>query len=532
MNPVPIGVVGELFAGGDGLALGYWNSAGLTTDRFIPNPISKTPGDRLYRTGDLCRWMTGGIIEFVGRADDQVKIRGFRVELGEVETALLRHPAVVDAAVLARPGSDGMRELAAWIVGRPGQEPTFTILRTELAKWLPEYMIPREFTILDKLPLTANGKLNRRALEKSAGRRLTAVTSSAPQNDAEKKLCAIWQKLLRLEHVGVHDNFFEVGGHSLLAIKLVTEMQIQFGAKIPLATLFAAPTVAELAGLIEGRERIPETSPINHFRGAGGGVPLFYVPGIHGFGFLPEVIAKKVGESGRFFDGFEYPGLTGPEAMPSRVEELAAALMPQLEKIWPEGPCFLAGYSFGGTVAFELARQLQAKGRIVPLLVLMDSSNHGARLRKRSLREMWRVFRDRSANGDIYSIGSSIMQASLNKMRFLLDRRLATRVQPGAGVDSIEKAMERANQQYHPGAFNGRVTLLKVDEPVFCGFRHTYEYDPLNGWGPVCLGGVEVIRVKGDHFTFLEEPAIHDIAEIMRRLLAQANEQIATPRRS
>jgi amino acid adenylation domain-containing protein len=532
MQPVPVGVPGELYAGGDGVALGYLNQPELTAERFVPDPFSSKPGSRLYRTGDFVRWRWDGRLEFLGRLDDQVKIRGFRVELNEVETALRRHPAVADAAVLARPAGDGARELAAWIVARPDQELTLSRLRSELAQWLPEYMIPSDFTVLDKLPLNANSKVDRKALEKSTGRRLTGVTVSASRNDLENKLCALWQDLLRQERVGIHDNFFDLGGHSLLAMRLVTALQKQFGAKISLAALFAAPTIAEMARLIGNPEGSVGLPPVNHFRGSGAGIPLFYIPGVFGFEFLPELIAKRVAETGRFYDGFEYPGLNGAEPIPARVEELAASLVPQLEKVWPEGPCLLAGYSFGGTVAFELARQLQAKGREVPLVVLLDSINREVRSRKRSVKELLKAFRDRASDKSLFSFGGLVLQATVNKARFLWNRGMSANAMPEGGADSMEQVLKRANQQYRPGVFNGKVTLVKVEEPHFCGFRYASEVDPFNGWGEVCRGGVEVIRVKGDHVSFLKEPFIHDLAEKMRRLLAQANAQLVTSRPS
>jgi amino acid adenylation domain-containing protein len=525
-QPVPVGVPGELYAGGDGVALGYLNQPELTAEWFVPNPFSSRPGSRLYRTGDFVRWRSDGSLEFLGRFDDQVKIRGFRVELNEVETALRRLPAVADAAVLARPASDGTRELVAWIVARPDYELSFSRLRSELAQWLPEYMMPNDFTVLDKLPLNTNRKVNRKALEKSSGRRLTGATVSAPRNGVENRLCALWQDLLRHRRVGIHDNFFDLGGHSLLAMRLLTGLEKQFGAKISLATLFAAPTIAEMARLIGNSESSVELSLASHFRGSGTGIPLFYIPGIAGLEFLPKLIANRVGESGRFYDGFEYPGLNGKEPIPARVEELASSLVPQLEKVWPEGSCFLAGYSFGGTVAFELARQLQAKGRDVPLVVMLDSFNRGLRLSKRSVKELLEALRDGSSDKNFFSLGGLVLRATINKARILGKRGESLNAMPESGTDSMEQVLLRANQQYRPGIFNGKITLVKVEEPPFCGFRYVSQVDPFNGWGEVCRGGVEVIRVKGDHNTFLKEPFVHDLAEMMRRLLAQANERV------
>jgi amino acid adenylation domain-containing protein len=260
MHPVPIGVAGELFTGGDGLACGYWNQPALTAERFVSNPFSDGAGSRLYRTGDRCRWRADGTIDFLGRFDDQVKIRGFRVELSEVETALRRHPAVADAAVQAQTADDGTQELTAWIVARPDREPTISNLRSELAQWLPEYMIPHEFAVLQRLPLNPNGKLDRKALRNQEGIHLKAGTEYiAPRNDLERRLCKIWQEVLAVERLSIHDNFFDLGGHSLAAMRVLTRVQQFLGESVPVLTLFSKPTIAELASQLadNGLSEIP-----------------------------------------------------------------------------------------------------------------------------------------------------------------------------------------------------------------------------------------------------------------------------------
>ncbi|HET6230713.1 MAG TPA: amino acid adenylation domain-containing protein [Longimicrobiaceae bacterium] len=249
MQPVPVGVTGELYIGGDGLARGYLGRAGLTAERFVPNPF--IGGQRLYKTGDAVRWNASGAIEFVGRLDEQVKIRGFRIELGEIEAALSSHASVRDVTVIAGEDVPGNKRLVAYVVASTESvDVDAAVLRAHLTASLPEYMVPSAFVTLDALPLTPNGKVNRRALpapELSAD----AESYVAPRNAAEEVVAGVWSEVLGVERIGVHDNFFEMGGHSLLATQVVTRIRNAFGSQLPLRALFEAPTVAGLAAKVE-----------------------------------------------------------------------------------------------------------------------------------------------------------------------------------------------------------------------------------------------------------------------------------------
>jgi aspartate racemase len=255
-QPVPIGVTGELYIGGDGLARGYLGRPDITAERFVPHPFADEPGARLYRTGDLVRYLADGRIEFNGRADDQVKLRGFRVEPGEIEAVLVEHEAVKEAVVVARADEGGDKRLVAYVVSRDGGEVEASELRVFLRRRLPEYLIPAAFVVLGELPLTPNGKVDRRALpepERAQARQPGEYV--APATPVEQALAAMWAELLGVERVGVHDDFFELGGHSLLAAQLSTRLRAAFGVALPLRRLFEAPTVARLAKLIEEAER-------------------------------------------------------------------------------------------------------------------------------------------------------------------------------------------------------------------------------------------------------------------------------------
>ncbi len=257
MRPVPIGVTGELHIGGDGLARGYLDRPGLTAERFVPDPFGSEPGRRLYKTGDLARWLANGQVEFIGRNDFQVKVRGFRIELGEIETVLRGHDDVREAVVTAYAGNEGDTHLAAYVVAN-GPAPARSDLRAFLKEKLPDYMLPQLYDFLDKLPLTAHGKVDRRALPQPEGvERELESPFVAPGNAVEEVLCEIFAEVLSVARVGVHDNFFELGGHSLLATQLVSRVRKTFQAELALRKIFEAPTVATLGALLVAGEPSP-----------------------------------------------------------------------------------------------------------------------------------------------------------------------------------------------------------------------------------------------------------------------------------
>jgi amino acid adenylation domain-containing protein len=252
LRPVPVGVVGEVYSGGDGLARGYWRRPDLTAERFVPDPLGTRPGARLYRTGDLARFMPDGNVEYLGRRDFQVKVRGFRIELGEVEAALAKHPAVEQTVVVASEGEAGDSLLVAYIVSHGGAALRSGDLRNFLKESLPDYMVPSVFVSLDAFPLTPNGKINRLALPAQSRARVeTGERYVAPSTPTEEILAGVWSGLLGLERVGAHDNFFELGGHSLLATRVVSRVRELFGVELPLRNLFEVPTVAGLAASLE-----------------------------------------------------------------------------------------------------------------------------------------------------------------------------------------------------------------------------------------------------------------------------------------
>jgi acyl-coenzyme A synthetase/AMP-(fatty) acid ligase/acyl carrier protein len=258
LEPVPIGVTGELYIGGNGLARGYLDHPALTAERFVPDPFGAEPGRRLYKTGDLMRWLPNGQIEFVGRNDFQIKVRGFRVELGEIESVLRAHESVREAVVVARTDARDDAYLTAYVVAARGPLPAAGELRAFLKEKLPEYMLPSVYVVLDKLPLTPHGKVDRQALPRPEGtERELDVPFVGPRNAIEEVLAEVFGEVLRVERVGVNDNFFDLGGHSLLATQLVSRVRKDFQPDLPLRKIFEAPTVAALAALLVAGEPSP-----------------------------------------------------------------------------------------------------------------------------------------------------------------------------------------------------------------------------------------------------------------------------------
>ncbi|MCU1261291.1 MAG: amino acid adenylation domain protein [Bryobacterales bacterium] len=370
---VPTGTVGELYIGGEGVARAYLHQPNLTAERFLINPFTRD-GSRMYRTGDLVRWSDDGLLEFIGRADDQVKINGHRVELGEIETLLLQHATIAQAAVAAHRDRDGAVSLCAYLVTQSGAAIDNDGVRTFLAGRLPNAMIPASFIVLDEMPLTPSGKLDRKALP--VPERGSRNAHAEPVTPTEKKLAALWQQVLGVQRVGLHDNFFELGGDSLNVAEVVAHFPAWFEMELPLGSLFEAPTIAVLAALMErlGGEYNDPLSVVLPLRTVGktAQLPLFC---IH------PIIGVSMGFSGllRHLDptipvyGLQSRGLRGGGSLPGSVEEIAADYLAQIRRIQPEGPYRLIGRSLGGLIAHSIAGQMRSQGLKVEMLAMIDS---------------------------------------------------------------------------------------------------------------------------------------------------------------
>jgi enterobactin synthetase component F len=368
-QPLPIGATGELYIGGAGVAKGYLNRPQLTEARFLPDPFAGESG-RMYRTGDLARWRDDGVLEFLGRADQQVKIRGHRVEPGEIESALIAHPAVAEAVVIGQCEDDGATSLVAYLVTRPQHQPSTEALRDFLTGRLPEYMIPSVFMLLPALPLNANGKLDRKALP--APRRTASRGYVAARTPVEQQLVQLWQELLGIERIGIHDNFFELGGDSLRAAEMLARFPQQFGAELPLGQLFEASTIAGLAACLQRLEDASDPlRGILPLRTEGRDAPLFCIHPVIGLGWSYANLLRHVPAEVPVY-ALQSPGLRSGDA-PASIEAIAADYLAQIRRIQPNGPYRLLGWSLGGLIAHAMAVQLRAQGERIQLLAMLDA---------------------------------------------------------------------------------------------------------------------------------------------------------------
>lgn len=366
---VPVGVPGELYIAGAGVARGYVGRGGLTAERFVPHPFAA--GERVYRTGDLVRWNERAQLEFIGRTDHQVKVRGHRIEPGEIESVLSAHAGVSQAVVVAHEDVPGDKRLVAYVVAAHGRAPTSSQLREYLKERLPESMVPSAVMTLEELPLTPNGKVDRRALPAPHGRP-KAAAYEAPRTELERALARIWAEVLRVPQVGIHDNFFELGGHSLKSIRLSQRILREVGRELPLNVLFSRPTVHDIARWMT--ENAADVSsyriPLRAVRGAER--MLAFMPTILGSGVHYSRLAQKL-SSECAMRTCRIPGTMPGEETLTSIEELAAHCKRQLIVRGEYEEWSLVGWSFGGALAYEMARQMVADGFRIRHLVLIDA---------------------------------------------------------------------------------------------------------------------------------------------------------------
>ncbi|MEM0942120.1 MAG: amino acid adenylation domain-containing protein, partial [Bacteroidota bacterium] len=368
LNLVPQGVIGELCIVGSGLARGYLNREALTNERFVLNPFSGDNTSRLYKSGDLARWLPDGNLEYIGRKDDQVKIRGFRIELREIEHTLSLISGITQSCVLAKEDTTGSGSLVAYVVMEGDLDKE--ALQEELQQRLPEYMVPRLWIQLDEMRLTSSGKIDRKALPALDSSALTTREYVAPRTELEVQLARIWQDLLGVEKVGIYDNFFELGGHSLLIIKLISSVNKLLNAHVKIALLFAHPTLAEFAAHIHVESSFDSDTMVS-LRESGDQRPIFLVPEISGTMTSYFELAKSLGDNQPVY-AFQSPGLDGESEVSGSVEAMAAMFILEMQKIDPQGPYRLGGYSFGSNVAYEMALQLKREGFEVDELIIFD----------------------------------------------------------------------------------------------------------------------------------------------------------------
>ena len=513
--PVPAIVPRDLHIGGVALARGYAGRPELTAERFVPDPFAAAPGGRLYRTGDLARWRPDGVIVFLGRIDHQVKIRGIRVEPVEIEAALVRHAAVLEAVVLVRDdGGPVGKRLVAFFVPE-GQAPAPEELRSFLATSLPEAMLPSLFVPMEALPLTPHGKVDRRVLAKIGGEAAPAAkrTVVLPRDSMEEAIAAIWGEVLGVESPSVHDNFFALGGHSLLATQLLSRVRKALGVELPLRELFERPTIAEMAARVRSlaaSRTKEERTALVLVQPHGERPPLVLVHPVGGHVLCYAPLAEHLGPEQPLL-AFE---ATGEE---TTIETMAERYLAELHR-WsagrPAGPYHLGGWSMGGLVAFEMARQLAARGAAVERVLLFDTTAPGqygdapaeptlllgfagdllARLDLHVPTELAEAVRTLGLDR-----GLALLQAEARRHGLPLDADEARR------LFHVFKANFAALLAYSGGSYAGRVVLFRPE-----GATH----DSTEAWQELAPN-LEVLSMPGDHHSMLRTPHVAAVAEAL-----------------
>lgn len=369
LQPVPIGVSGELYIGGHGLAHGYKKRPELTQERFIPHPFSPEPLAKLYRTGDVARFRSDGRIVHLGRSDHQVKIRGYRIELGEIEAALSRHQAIRQAVVIAREDQQGVKQLVAYVVCLDGPAPSQPELRAFLRSEVPEYMVPSLFVFLEAMPLTANNKVDRKALPAPVSTLASAAVYVEPRDRMEIQMAALWQQVFSLDRIGIHDNFFDLGGHSLKAAQLFYLIDEVYGRHLPLSTLFQTPTIAGLASVLTQEQWTPPWQSLVAMQPSGSATPVFLVSAAGGGILWFAQFARLLGQAHPVY-GLQARGYDGNVEPYDSVPEMARHYIAEIRSRFPQGPYIIVGVCTGGLVAYELAQQLVEQKEAVTLVIL------------------------------------------------------------------------------------------------------------------------------------------------------------------
>ena len=544
MQPVPVGVMGELYIGGAGVARGYLNRPELTAERFVPDPFVSTNtvgGERLYRTGDLVRWRADGNLEYLGRFDQQVKIRGFRIELGEIEAALQGHDSVRQAVVIVREDEGGEKRLVAYVVpegeseesshgsGRAGLQ--ISELREHLVGKLPEYMVPTAYVRLEKIPLSHNGKIDRKSLPEPE-KDIREEEYVGARNATEETLCRLWQEVLRRERVGIHDNFFRIGGHSLLVVQAISRIRQAFAIEMPLTVLFTAPTVARMAehiAAVNKPDRSQSSPVLVNIQPHGSLLPFFCVHAVGGHVISYGEVSQELGHEQPFY-GLQSPPANLFQASDVSIEQMATLYIQEIRRVQPAGPYLLGGWSMGGLIAWEMARQIVEQGETIGLLALVDTTPPSQYLEAddreddismlaRFALDMSRLLgRDPAPLAERFSHSTerdqwNMVQDALISYGVLTP--MTARAEMTGLLDVFARNFLAVNNY----------SLHYSQQPVVF-FRASETPERLSRlWTRWAGGGIQFHSIPGDHFTMLRQPGVRITAQLLQEYMLKAGEQ-------
>ncbi|WP_414752446.1 amino acid adenylation domain-containing protein [Anabaena sp. CCY 9910] len=521
LQPVPVGAPGEIYISGVGVAKGYFRRTDLTSERFIPHPFSDNTHEQLYKTGDLARYLPDGNIEYLGRTDNQVKICGVCVDLEQIEALLHQHQAITQVVVIATEVTSGEKQLVAYLVTQPEQTPTIDDLQTFLSQKIPHYWIPSDFIFLESLPVNTNGQVNRGALpEPNFIKQKSGANFVAPRNQLEIELTKIWENVLGKHPIGLKDNFFGLGGHSLLALRMFSQIETIFGKNLPLAILFQAPTIQQLSDILQQEGCSTSWSSLVPIQLNGSKPPLFLIHPIGGNVLEYSTLARYLGEEQPIY-GLQSLGLDGKQAPLNRVEDMANAYLQEIRSIQPNGPYFIAGYSFGGLVAYEMAQQLYTQGQKIGLLALLDTSCPNLQITRPSLTKFVRVH--------VNNLWKLQPQEKLIYIRNWLKWYLKNKntrdvliqdwqeVLENSHIVNVIDANVQAYENYTAQPYAGAMTLFRSSiQPVKLS-------DNIDlGWHDLVTGGLEIHHLTGDHSRLLKEPHVQKLTEQLQICLERS----------
>lgn len=526
-SPTPAGEVGEIFIGGVGVARGYINLSELTRERFIPDVFTKIPGKTLYRTGDLGKLDADGNIICLGRSDYQIKIRGFRIEAGEVEDNLLQLRSIAKAIVVGHTDRIDNQRLIAYIIlkddkGNLSLDEHVRSWTTTLKTILPDYMIPNTFIQLQELPVSSNGKIDRNALPEPQFN-LPSKHYTSPLTSTEKFLVEIWNKYLGSENVGTTDNFFALGGHSKVAVQIMVELEKRIGKVIPISSLFEYPTIQKLARLLDNYDLNCNWKSLVPIKTSGTRVPLYIVHGI-GLNVLIFYDLVKCLDDDQPVFGLQSRGLDGSNQAICSIDEVASYYVAEMLVQNPYGPYVIAGYSMGGLIALEMAKQIQQSGREVHKLILIDTNvpiTYGSNILSKLLRKITRqfykaIFITKSfVNEPIETLRYQqlVLKAKIQEFRGITPTLVkgSSEINPVNIMETMSLSLEKAASQYVVRPYAGSIILYKALKRIYYVDDRKYL-----GWKKFALKGLTVRDVPGDHRDMLLEPNVREFAKLLQ----------------